>query len=71
MFKRASTELAPFKLLVTVEEAAQALGVCRSVMYALVMRKQIASIKIGRARRVPVKALEAFIARQLGEAGVN
>jgi excisionase family DNA binding protein len=71
MFKRASTEGAPVKLLVTMEEAAQALGVCRSVMYALVMRKQIVSIKIGRARRVPVKALEAFIARQLGEAGIN
>jgi excisionase family DNA binding protein len=59
------------KLLLTVEEAAQALGVCRTVLYGLVMRKQIASIKIGRARRVPVAALEAFIVRQIGQAGVN
>ena len=71
MLKRKATESAPVKLLVTMEEAAKALGICRSVMYTLVLRKQIASIEIGRARRVPVVALEAFVARQLGETGVN
>ncbi len=71
MMKQASPAGAPVKLLLTVEEAAQALGVCRSVMYTLILRNQIASIKIGRLRRVPVVALEAFVARQLDEAEVN
>jgi excisionase family DNA binding protein len=60
------TEFQPtVKLLLTVEEAAQALSVCRSVAYQLVLTKQISSIKIGRARRVPVTALERYIAEQL------
>jgi excisionase family DNA binding protein len=53
------------KLLLTMEEAAQALGVGRTFLYTLVMKKEIASIKIGRARRIPVSALEQFIAEQL------
>lgn len=53
------------KLLLTVEEAAQVLSVCRSVLYQLVLTKQIPSIKIGRARRVPVTALEHYILEQL------
>jgi excisionase family DNA binding protein len=67
MLIRRATASTPIKLLLTVEEAAQALGVCRSLLYALMMRKQIASIKIGRTRRVPVAALAAFIAQQLGQ----
>jgi excisionase family DNA binding protein len=57
------------KLLLTMEEAAQALGLGRAFLYTLVMNKQIASVKIGRARRVPVSALETFIAQQLQDAG--
>ena len=57
----------PMKLLLTMDEAAQALDVCRSVVYVLVRERQIASIKIGRARRVPVSSLEAFIAQQVGK----
>ncbi len=53
------------KLLLTVEEAAEMLSVCRSVLYQLVLTKQIPSIKIGRARRVPVTALERYISEQL------
>jgi excisionase family DNA binding protein len=55
----------PVKLLLTVEEAAVALSVCRSVAYQLVLTKQISSIKIGRARRVPVLALERYICEQM------
>ncbi len=57
------------KLLLTMEEAAHALGLGRAFLYTLVMNKQIASVKIGRARRVPVSALETFIAQQLQDAG--
>jgi excisionase family DNA binding protein len=55
------------KLLLTVEEAAEVLGICRALLYQLMMRGQISSIKIGRSRRVPVVALEAYITRLLEE----
>jgi excisionase family DNA binding protein len=45
-----------------MEEAAQALGVGRTLLYSLVVTQQrIASVKIGRMRRVPLAALERFI----------
>lgn len=61
----------PYKLLVSVEEAAQMLSVGRSLVYKLVMSKQVFSIKIGRTRRIPVHALEKFISQQVGQPGVN
>jgi excisionase family DNA binding protein len=53
------------KLLLTVEEAARALGLGRSLVYELVLREEIASIKVGRARRIPKLALEEFVANRL------
>ena len=55
----------PVRLLLTVPEVASALGVGRNVVYELVVTGQLASIKIGRLRRVPVGALETFINAQL------
>ena len=57
------------KLLLTVEEVAERLGIGRSHAYGYVMRGEIASIKLGRCRRVPLAALEAFV-RDLDEHGV-
>jgi excisionase family DNA binding protein len=54
------------KLLFTVPEAAAALGVCRSVIYELMLCGELPNIRIGRARRIPLSALEGFIARKLG-----
>jgi excisionase family DNA binding protein len=59
------------KLLVSVEEAAQMLSIGRSLVYKLVLSQQVLSVKIGRTRRIPVFALEAFIIRQVGQQGVN
>jgi excisionase family DNA binding protein len=56
---------APMRLLLTIPEAAASLGVSRSLIYELVHIGTITTIKIGRSRRVPVAALENFIARQL------
>ncbi len=53
------------KKLVSVAEAALILGLSRSLLYTLVMREEIPSIKIGRARRIPVGALDDFVSRQL------
>jgi excisionase family DNA binding protein len=56
------------KLLLDPAEAAKALSIDRSTLYALLMDGRIASFTVGRARRIPVSALEAWIARELGEA---
>ena len=54
------------KKLLTCAEAATMLGISRALLYQLVVQKgEIARIKIGRARRIPATALDAFIARQL------
>lgn len=58
------------KLLVTVGEAAELLSLGRSLTYQLVMMGEIPSLKVGRARRVPVSALERFVEERLAaEAG--
>jgi excisionase family DNA binding protein len=55
------------KLLLTVPEAAARLGVARTFLYARVMRGELASIKLGRARRITIMALEQFVARLVAE----
>jgi excisionase family DNA binding protein len=53
-------------LLVTVEEAARLLHVGRSMIYELMNRGEIPSLRIGSARRIPVGALRAWIATRIG-----
>ncbi len=51
------------KMLLTVTEAADRLGVGRSFLYTVIQRGQLATVKLGRARRVHVGALEEFVKR--------
>ena len=51
------------KLLLKVEEAAQMLSLSRKTLYDLIRRGEMASLKIGGSRRIPLTALHAFIAR--------
>jgi excisionase family DNA binding protein len=53
------------KLLLTPQEAAEALSINRSTLYILLMRGEIPSIMIGRARRIPLFALQEWIAKQI------
>jgi excisionase family DNA binding protein len=53
------------RLLLTMEEAAESLGICRAYLYRLVTEKQIATVKLGRARRIPLTELQAFIEQNL------
>ena len=53
------------RLAVTVEEAAHMLGLSRSKLYPMISSGEIPSFKVGRARRVPVWAVESFMERQL------
>jgi excisionase family DNA binding protein len=48
-------------LVLTVEEAADRLGVGRTLMYSLVNSGAIESVRIGRLRRVPADALVTFL----------
>jgi len=53
------------KLLLTVDEAADVLSLGRTYVYHLVMCNKIASVKLGRKRRIPVSALHDFISQQI------
>lgn len=53
----------PEALLLTVEEAAEMLVIGRSLMYELIRDGSIATIHIGRLRRVPREALTAYITK--------
>jgi excisionase family DNA binding protein len=48
------------RLAVTVEEGARMLGIGRATLYKLVMRGEIDSFTIGRARRIAISTLEQF-----------
>jgi excisionase family DNA binding protein len=43
----------------------------RSIVYDLVMRQEIASIKVGRMRRIPVSALREYVQKRLAEEGLG
>ena len=49
------------RLLLTVEQAAQRLGVGRTLMYALVKDGNVESVQIGRLRRIPADALSRYV----------
>ena len=48
---------------ISVEEAAEALGIGRTYAFQLIKDGALETIKAGRRRLVPVKAVEAFLAR--------
>ena len=49
----------------TITEAAAWLSISRGQLYQLIGRNEIASITIGRSRRVPIGSLEAFVLTRL------
>lgn len=48
------------QLLLTVPEAAKVLNVSRSLVYELIYRGQLESVKLGGRRRIPVSAVRAL-----------
>ncbi|MEU0086057.1 helix-turn-helix domain-containing protein [Streptomyces sp. NPDC006274] len=54
--------------LLTVPEVMARLRLGRSTVYDLIRSRRLASITIGRARRVPADALRDFITREIEEA---
>ena len=55
------TVRADSRLLLTVEEAADRLGIGRSLMYELIGNHEIAPIRVGRLRRVPAESLTEYV----------
>ena len=56
------------RLLLSVVEAAERLGIGRTLMYELLTSGQIESVHVGRLHKIPADALETFIARRRSEA---
>ncbi|MFD9486684.1 helix-turn-helix domain-containing protein [Streptomyces sp. NPDC059991] len=54
--------------LLTVPEVMARLKISRSTVYDLIRTRRLASITIGRARRIPAQALTALVHHQLAEA---
>ena len=54
------------RLLLTIGEAAEMLGVGRSQVYRLISDGQLTSVKIGRSRRVSVAAIRRFVDERIG-----
>ncbi len=52
-------------LLVRVEEAARMLSLSRSTIYEMLDSGELPSVRRGTARRIPVTALRAWVARQI------
>lgn len=51
------------KMLLTVDEAADRIGLKRSFFYELLRGQKLPSVKIGGARRIAVADLERFVER--------
>lgn len=58
------------KLMVSVEEATEILGIGRTVLYPFLTHGELRSLKIGRRRVIPVEALEEFVHRLKVEQGI-
>ncbi|MGQ0630473.1 MAG: excisionase family DNA-binding protein [Sporichthyaceae bacterium] len=57
------------RMLLTVEEAAQAIGVGRSLMYELIATGAVRTVRVGRLRRIRPEDLRDYVtdlARQAG-----
>jgi excisionase family DNA binding protein len=55
------------RVLLSVEDAANRLSISRTRLYGLLKTGDIASVRIGRLRRVPAEAIAEFITRLAAE----
>lgn len=52
--------------MLTVPQVMASMQVSRHAVYGLIRSQQLASVTIGRSRRIPASAVATFIASQLG-----
>jgi excisionase family DNA binding protein len=58
-----SRNLALSPLLLTPEQTASVLSICRTKVYELLRSGQLESVQIGSSRRIPVAALDEYVER--------
>ena len=58
-----NTTTNPVRLLLTIRETADALGLGRSTVYELITAGELEVVRIGRSARIPVAAVEQFVQR--------
>lgn len=57
----------PRRMLVSVDDAARRLSISRSLLYELLAAGRLPSVRIGRLRRIPVEALDAFVQEMMSQ----
>ena len=62
-----ATETRVPRQMLTVEQAAEALGIGRTTMFALIKAREIETVRIGRLRRVPADAIDTYTHRLITE----
>jgi len=65
VFDKFAQKAGPGRLLLTVPEVAEALAISRSKLYELLAAGVVASIRVDGSRRIPLAALESYIAARL------
>jgi excisionase family DNA binding protein len=55
------------RALLKVEEAAERLAISRTMMFSYIKSGAVESIKVGRLRRIPADAIDAYIKRLSSE----
>lgn len=55
------------RVLLTIEQAAHQLSLSRTTMFRLIRTGDIASVRIGRARRIAAEAIEDYVYRLSAE----
>ncbi|PXY31115.1 helix-turn-helix domain-containing protein [Prauserella muralis] len=53
----------PERIMLTAEEAAERLGIGRTLIYRLIRHGEIESVRIGRLRRIPATAVHDYATR--------
>lgn len=60
-----------YKALLTVKEAAASLSISQSKFYQLIAAREIHSVKIGRSTRIPIAAIEQYVASLMSDKEVS
>ncbi|MEH1017365.1 helix-turn-helix domain-containing protein [Micromonospora sp. CPCC 206060] len=55
------------RVVLTIEQAAERLGIGRTTMYTLIKTGQIRTVTIGRLRRVPAFCLDEYVRNLLAD----
>jgi excisionase family DNA binding protein len=58
-------------LLISVKEMRQRLSIGHGTAYKLIAKGEVESLRIGRARRITVRSIDAYVARRLAQSATS